>query len=257
MSFTRSVAIARTTIRLIAKDSGVTIIMVVMPLIFIAFLKPSLQAQLEQQGYHGASGAQLGVPGLAVFFAFLSIQTVCMLFFREHFWGTWQRVRAAGATGIELVVGKAGPLVLVILAQMAVVFVASTWLFGYRVNGSLLALVLLLTGVALCVVALGVLVVALFRTLDQAMVLGNMGGMVMAGFGGALAPTSTLPGWAQAIAHVTPTYWGIEGLRSVSLDGAGVADVAPGLGVMALFTAACVLVATLRFRPTDTKVGAT
>ena len=257
MSFTRRAAIARTTIRLVIKDPGVTIIMVVMPLIFIAFLKPSLQAQLEQQGYHGASGAQLGVPGLAVFFAFLSIQTVCMLFFREHFWGTWQRVRAAGATGIELVVGKAGPLVLVILAQMAVVFVTSTWLFGYRVNGSLLALVLLLAGIALCVVALGVLVVALFRTLDQAMVLGNMGGMVMAGFGGALAPTSTLPGWAQAIAHVTPTYWGIEGLRSVSLDGAGVADVAPGLGVMALFTAACVLVATLRFRPTDTKVGAT
>lgn len=257
MSPTRSAAIARTTLRLVAKDPGVTIIMIVMPLIFIAFLKPSLEAQLVQQGYVGASGAQAAVPGLAVLFAFLSIQSVCMLFFREHFWGTWQRVRAAGATGTELVLGKAGPLVGVILAQMAVVFLTSAWLFDYRVTGSLAALALLLLGIALCVVALGVLAVALFHTLDQAMIVGNMGGMVMAGFGGALAPTSTLPHWAQAFAHVTPTYWGIEGLRSVSLDGAGVADVLPALGIMAAFTVACVAVAALKFRPTDTKVGTT
>ena len=257
MSLTRSSAIARTTIRVVAKDPAATIIMIAMPLIFIAFLRPSLEAQLALQGYQGASGAEAGVPGLAVLFAFLSIQTVCMLFFREHFWGTWQRVRAAGATGIELVVGKAGPLVMVILAQMAVVFLASAWLFDYRATGSLIALALLLLGIALCVVALGVLTVALLRTLDQAMIVGNMGGMVMAGFGGALAPTSTLPGWAQAFAHVTPTYWGIEGLRSVSLDGAGVGDVLPALAVMAAFAGLCVVVAALKFRPTDTKVGTT
>ncbi len=257
MSLTRSTAIARTAVRLVARDPGVTIIMIVMPLIFIAFLKPSLEAQLALEGYAGQSGAEAGVPGLAVLFAFLSVQTVCMLFFREHFWGTWQRLRASGATGIELVVGKAGPLVVVILAQMVVVFLASAWFFHYRVNGSLAAVALLLIGIAFTVVALGVLAVALFRTLDQAMILGNMGGMVMAGFGGALAPTATLPSWAQAIAHVTPTYWGIEGLRSVSLDAASVSDIVPALGVMAAFTFVCVVVASLKFRPTDTKVGST
>ena len=66
---------------------------------------------------------------------------------------------------------------------------------------------------------------------------------------------------------VLPSSWerpGTAGLPSDGwkaiyphLDGAGVADVAPALGVMALFTAICVAVATLRFRPTDTKVGST
>jgi ABC-2 type transport system permease protein len=147
--------------------------------------------------------------------------------------------------------------VIVILAQMAVVLTASAWLFDYRVTGSILALGLLLTGIALSVVSMGVLTVALLKTLDQAMVVGNMGGMVMAGFGGALAPTSTLPGWAQSFAHFTPTYWGIEGLREVGLDGAGMADVLPALGVMGAFTTMCVAVAATRFRPTDTKVGNT
>lgn len=257
MSFTRSAAIARTTVRLVAKDPGVTLIMIAMPLVFIAFLGPSLEAQLAAQGYHDATGAQAAVPGLSVLFAFLSVQTVCMLFFREHFWGTWQRLRAAGATGIELMVGKAGPLIVVVLAQMAVVFLASAWLFDYRVTGSIAALAMLMVGIACCVVALGVLVVALLRTLDQAMVVGNMGGMVMAGFGGALAPTSTLPRWAQEVAHVTPTYWGIDGLRAVSLDGAGIADVVPALAVIAAFCVACVAIAALKFRPTDTKVGST
>lgn len=257
MSPTRSAAVARTTMRLVVKDPGVTIVMIVMPLIFIAFLKPSMEAQLAVQGYHGVSGARLGVPGLAVLFAYLSIQTVCMLFFREHYWGTWQRVRAAGASGADLILGKAGPLIGVILAQMAVVFLASAWLFDYRINGSFVALALLLLGVSVTVVALGVVSVALFRSLDQAMIVGNMVGMIMSGFGGSLAPTGSLPDWAQMVAKFTPTYWAIEGMRDVSLANASVADVLPAVGVMGLFAIVCVAIAIAKFRPGDTKVGTT
>ncbi len=101
------------------------------------------------------------------------------------------------------------------------------------------------------------MLVAVFSTMDQALVIGNLGGMVMAGLGGALAPASTLPGWAQAIAHATPAYWALRALRDITLGGAGLADVAPVLLVLAGFTVAFILLAAVRFRPSDTKVGTT
>jgi len=158
---------------------------------------------------------------------------------------------------MDLIVGKTAPLFVVMGLQMLVVFGAGALVFGYRINGSMPALVLLVTALVVCVLSYGVMLVAVFRTLDQAMVIGNLLGLLMAGLGGALAPAALLPGWAQALAHVTPTYWGLRGIRDVTLSGASVADVAGPLVVLVGFSAACIVVAALKFRPTDTKIGST
>jgi ABC-2 type transport system permease protein len=81
--------------------------------------------------------------------------------------------------------------------------------------------------------------------------------MVMAGIGGALAPASSLPGWAQAAGHATPAYWALNALRDVTLNGAGLRQVAWPVVILLGFTATFVTVAALRFRPTDAKVGTT
>jgi ABC-2 type transport system permease protein len=257
MSYSRKRAISRTSIRILANDPAPTIVMILMPLILAAFLKPAMAAQLQAQGFIGANGAEQVIPGLAVMFAFLSTQVTSMLFFREHYWGTWERLRATGASASDVMMGKALPLFVVMVVQLAVVFGAGALLFGYRVNGSFLALAALVAGLVAAVISYAVMTVAVFRTLDQAMVVGNLGGMVMAGLGGALAPAASMPGWAQAIAHVTPAYWGLGGIRDVSLDHAGVADVVgPLLGLVA-FAAFCSIVAALRFKPTEAKIGTT
>jgi len=257
MTLTRSRAIARTTVRLVITDPGATIMMIVIPLVFIAFLKPMVQAQLVASGHAGATGAEAAVPGLAIMFAFLLLQTVVMVFFREYAWGTWDRVRVSGATGADLIAGKAAPLVVVVAVQIAAVLAASTLLFGYRVKGSLVALALLIIASAVAVVAFGVLMVSLFRTLDMAMMIGNTLGMLMAALGGALAPTETLPQWVQSLSHLTPAYWAIDGMTRVSLSSAGVTDVGRALAAIAAFSTACFVVAAVRFRPGDTRVGTT
>lgn len=257
MLSTRSRAIARTSTRILANDPAPIVVMLVMPLLLTAFLKPAMAAQLRASGVVGATGAEQLVPGMAVLFAFLSTSTICTLFYREHFWGTWERLRASGARATELMIGKALPLLALMLGQMVVLFAAGAVFFGYRVNGSVLALGALVVGLVLCVLTFGLMVVALFHTLDQAMVLGNLVGMLMAGVGGALAPATTFPDWAQAVAHATPTYWGLRGITDVTVNGAGLTDVAGPLAVLFGFTAACSVVAAVRFNPTETKVGTT
>jgi hypothetical protein len=56
----------------------------------------------------------------------------------------------------------------------------------------------------------------------------NFGGVALAGLGGALVPPSALPGWAEAVASGTPSYWAMRGFRSVILDSDGAAGIRPG-----------------------------
>lgn len=257
MLSSRSRAIARTGALILSRDPAPHVVMVVLPLLFTAFLKPAMAAQLAATGHPGANGSEQLIPGMAVMFCFLSSQAICMLFFREHYWGTWDRLRATGARASELLVGKAAPLLVLMAAQMTLLFATGALVFGFRITGSVVALVALVTGVVLLVLTFGLMTVAVFRTLDQAMVVGSLVGMLMAGLGGALAPVSSLPSWAQGLAHAMPTYWGMNGLSDVTLRGAGLADVAGPLAVLFGSAAACAVVAAWRFRPSEAKNGLT
>ncbi|MBT8228260.1 MAG: ABC transporter permease [Dactylosporangium sp.] len=257
MLSSRSLAISGTGIRLLLADPAPVLVNLVMPLLLAGFLMPATKAQLRLAGLPEATGAEQVVPGMAVLFAFLSTMLVCTLFFREHAWGTWQRLRASQASSLDIVIGKVIPLYLVQLLQMAVLFGAGSLLFGYHPTGSLVALAVVVATFVATLVAFGVALVASFSTMDQVLVVGNLGGMVMAGLGGALAPAATLPGWAQAAAHATPAYWGLEAIRDITVDGAGLADVAPALLALVGFTLAFAAVVAWRFRPADAKVGTT
>jgi ABC-2 type transport system permease protein len=184
----RGLAVARANSWLLLADPAPIVVTVAMPLLLMAFLMPAAGAQLHQEGYAGASGAEQVVPGMAVLFAFLSTSLICTLFFREHAWGTWDRLRASSASSLDLVLGKVVPLYVCLLAQMAVLFGVGAVAFGYRPNGSWLALAAILAVFVAALVLFGVMLVAVFATLDEAMVTGNLGGMVMAGLGGALLP---------------------------------------------------------------------
>jgi ABC-2 type transport system permease protein len=253
----RAFATTRVNSRLLMADPAPIVVMMVMPLLLIAFLMPAARAQLHETGYASASGADQVVPGMAVLFAFLSTSMICTLFFREHAWGTWDRLRVSAASSLDLVVGKVAPLYACLLVQMAVVFGIGVVAFGYQPNGSWLALGVIVAVFVATLVLFGVMLVAVFATLDQAQVTGTLGGLVMAGLGGALAPASTLPGWAQQVAHVDPAYWALQVLHDVTLGHAGFAQVAPDLGILVGFAVAFAAVAMARFRPSDAKTGTT
>jgi ABC-2 type transport system permease protein len=253
----RSLVVAGTGLRLLLADPAPIIVTVVMPLLFGAFLMPSSRAQLQQAGIAGATGAEQLVPGMAVLFAFLGVSLVGTLFFREHAWGTWERLRASSASTADVVVGKVLPLYACQLAQLAVVFTAGALMFGYRANGSMLALAAVIALFVAVLVAFGVMLTAVFRTMDQAMVIGNVVGMGMAGLGGAFAPASTLPAWAQAAAHASPAYWALGAIEDITLHRAGLADVTMPLVVLAGFLVLFTAVAAARFRAGDTKIGTT
>jgi ABC-2 type transport system permease protein len=249
----RSLAIARHELRLTRRDLSGWVQMLLMPVAMIAFLKPVFAPVLQAEGHAGASGAEHAVPGMIVMFSFFVAGMVGFSFFREHGWSTWDRLRTSQATSIEILLGKVLPSFGVTLTQQLMLFAVGVVVFGLAVGGAVPALVLLSASLAACLVSLGVLLAAIFRSAQQLNAVVGVSTMTMAGLGGAFAPLSVLPGWAQTIAPAVPTYWAMEGFRAALLDGTGLAGAAiPALALLA-FAGVFAAIATRRFRFDEAK----
>ncbi len=242
-------------LRLIRRDPLPVMVLIAFPIISMAFLKPAFQPAVAQGGHPGANGAEQVVPGQAVLSAFFIVSLTCFAFFSEYGLATWDRLRASQASSFEIVVGKTIPHVGMCLAQFALTFAIAIPLFDLHVKGPMIAMVPLVVALAVCFVLLGVAVTAVAHTAQQANAFAIVGMVLFGAIGGALVPFSVLPGWAQTIAPVTPTYWAIRGFRSVILDGQGFDGVAVPVGVLAAMTVAFTFIALRFFRFDQHKTG--
>ena len=242
-------------LRLARRDPTSLMVLLVFPVITIAFLKPALRPALVQAGYAHANGAEQVVPGQAVMSAFFLVSLVTLAFFAEHSWATWDRLRASPATSFEIVAGKAIPRIAIGIAELVVVLSAGVLIFGLSIRGNPVALLPLVVAFAVCLVLLGVAATAFSRTAQQANAFAFTGMVLFGAIGGAFVPFNVLPGWARAVAPVTPTYWAMRGMRSVVLDGQGVGGIVAPTAMLLAMSVLFAAVAVRRFRFDEAKTG--
>jgi ABC-2 type transport system permease protein len=255
MSRRRTSAILFHELRLLTRDPLPIMILVVFPLLLMAFLKPMFALALTAHGYRGANGAEQVVPGEAVINGFYIVGMTSFAFFVEYGWNTWNRLRASHATSPEIVVGKALPFLVVSASQFLIIFAIGVPLFHLHSRGPLTALVPLIAAFAICLVTLGVMITSLCRTIQQVSAFA-FGGLVLFGaLGGALVPLEVLPGWARAVAPATPTYWVMRGFGSVILDGHSFPAIFLPCLVLAGMSLIFAAISLRRFRFTDAKVS--
>lgn len=253
MSPRASAAIARHELRLMRHDPATVVFVLVMPVLMTALMKPLYRAALAQQGLSGATGAEHAVPGMAVAFAAFSVGFGGFAFFREHGWGTWQRLRASPATPADVMAGKLAPVFAVTTAQIGLLVGLGVPLFDLALPGSPAAAAAVAVALAASLTAFSVAITAVSRTAQQLNALASVGSMVFAVVGGAFVPVDVMPGWAQVVAPATPTYWAMRGFRAVTLAPGGLGDVAVEVAMLAGLAVVFAAVAAWRFRFEEAK----
>lgn len=253
MSLRASGAIIRHEFRVMWSDPSTLVFVVFMPLLMVALMRGLFATALAAEGFRGANGSEFAVPGMAVGFAAFGVAFAGFSFFRDHGWGTWDRLRATQATSVDLMVGKIVPTVSVTVVQLGLLFVLGVPLFGLRVSGSVIALSLVVVVLALSLCAFGMAVTAVSRTMQQLNAIGSVGAFGMAMLGGAWVPVSSMPGWAQAIAPAMPTYWAMDAFRSVILERGGLGEVVAPVLMLVGFGVLFTILAAARFRFEDAK----
>jgi ABC-2 type transport system permease protein len=253
--FRAVLALARHELRLLLADGRSLILLFTLPLAIIAFFRPALELTLFAEGYVHADGSAQAVPGIAVTFSLFLIGYVGLSFFRDHGWGTWDRLHVVPLHRWQVLAGKVTPLLLLAWAQLAVLFGLGFAVFNLSTRGSLPALAVLSVALAAVPVAGGLALVASARTVQQVNVVANLGAIVVAGLGGALVPLSFLPDMVRAVAPASPAYWAMSGFRAVILDGEGLGAVVLPVAVLTLWSAVLSLVAVTRYRFEEQKVS--
>jgi ABC-2 type transport system permease protein len=248
-----SASIIRHEFRVMMTDPGTIIFLIVMPLLMVALMRRLFVGPLAAAGFPGSNGSEFAVPGMAVGFAAFGIGYAGFTFFRDHGWGTWDRLRATPATSADLIAGKVVPTVAVTILQLGLLFLLGGPLFDFHITGSATAIAVLIVVLALSLSAFGMAVTAVSRTMNQLNAFATVGGFAMAMLGGAFVPVSATPGWAQVIAPVLPTYWAMKGFRSVVLEGGGVGDIVVPVLMLVGFGVLFTVLAAAKFRFEDTK----
>jgi ABC-2 type transport system permease protein len=229
----RVAALTRHNLLLRRRDPSNLITYMIIPMILIALFKPILTRLMPD-------GTAQDVTGQLVLSSTLALQIVGMSLLSERAWRTWEMLRTTPATAAELLIGKAIPVLAVLLLQQAVVIGYGVAVAGLSVTGPPFLLPLAMLVWSITLLAAGSLLATLVRSHSQLAVLTDIGAIVLATLGGALLPVGMMPAIAQHVAPASPGYWAV-GMLKAAVRG----DAAGTLGPAVLLSAIAVAAGTL------------
>jgi len=159
---------------------------------------------------------------------------------RERELGTLEQLIVTPLSRLELVLGKAIPAFIIGAVNFLLMLGVTVHIFGVPMRGSVGLLFALTLLFIVAEIGWGVLISAMARTQQQAILLVFILAMVDMSFSGFMVPVKNLPGTLQWIARAVPMYHYLVVIRAVMLKGATLETLWPhalalvGLGTVIL-----------------------
>ena len=179
------------------------------------------------------------MPSIIVTFGMIQVLLLAGLSVaREREQGTFDQLLVTPLSPLEILIGKAIPPVLIGLVQSSIVL--SICLFWFRIpfSGSFPLLYLSLLIFTLSCVGIGLSISAIAKSMQQVMVYTFVLIMPIILLSGLATPIRNMPHGFQIATYVNPLRFGIESVRRVYLEGAGLNEIAlnyiPMLAVAAI-----------------------
>lgn len=211
----------------------------------------STPTEPERQTLSGAALRYVDwvLPGvLAMNIMFSSLWGVGWVIVRYRKNGVLRRLKATPLSPWEFLTAQVLSRLLVVLGASLIVYLGAVWLLDVPMRGSYLALALVYVAGSLCLISLGLIIAARLRTEELADGLLNLMSwpmLLLSGVWFSMEGTSVLAQW---ISQVLPLTHLVAAARAVMIDGAGVVQVLPEIGVLLALAVAFLSLATWLFR---------
>ena len=168
------------------------------------------------------------MPGMLASLSIIQIMLLAALSVaREREQGTFDQMLVTPLSPWEILIGKAIPPIVVGLAQASLVLLVCLFWFDIPFAGSFVDLYIALGVFTLSCAGLGLCVSAISLNMQQALVYCFVTLLPMILLSGLATPVSAMPQALQIATYANPLRFALVCVRSVYLEGATLADIAP------------------------------
>ncbi|WP_313513892.1 ABC transporter permease [Pseudomonas sp.] len=245
-----NIALAQTRLLAYLEDSG-ALDAELSPAQRLQLVQERTQSTIEEQDQllsgelsGRANATQLSVPAWLIFGMFFVVLPMAGGFQREQQSGTLLRFRGLGLGLATLALSKLLPYLAINLLQFVLLLALGHYglpllgLPALSLPGSLLAYALLALSIGLATCSLGLLLAALARSTEQALLLGGGLNIILAALGGIMVPKSVMPAAMGQLAELSPMSWALDAFLTLLVGHGSLADVAPYCARLLLFALA-------------------
>ena len=157
-------------------------------------------------------------PGMALLFLMYTVSNGGRSILAERSQGTLPRLLVSPTSTPQVLGGKVLGIIFTGVAQVGILILASSILFGVK-WGDTAGLLLLILAAVIGATGWGMLITALARTPSQ---VGSIGSAIMLIFGilgGSFINLEQMPPFVRTLSKITPNAWGLDGFTTLALGG--------------------------------------
>jgi len=179
----------------------------------------------EDEGQAFPSGFAQSSPGNMVTFALAGLIGAAEIIVWERKSGTLQRLLTTSISRMEILTGHFLAMFLLVFVQVILLGTFGQLLFGLIYWDAPAAFLIMAAAVTVWIAAMGLLIGVIARNAEQIAMFSIVPMLALAGLGGAWMPLEVTGETFQAVGHLTPTYWAMNGMQNLILRGQGLAGV--------------------------------
>ncbi len=187
-------------------------------------------------------------PGMMIQFAIAGLIGAAEIIVNERKTRSMQRLLTTSITRIEILLGHFLSMFIMIFTQIMILMIFGQFVLKLGYLNAPLASLLMAFTISFCVAALGLLVGALSKTPEHAVVFSLIPMFVLSGLGGAWMPLEFTSETVQTVGHFTPVAWGMDGLKNILIRGQGLEAAWLPAGMLLIFAAIFFGLAVWRFK---------
>lgn len=180
-------------------------------------------------------------------FAIAGLLTISRLLVEERKTRALPRLFTTAARRVHILLGHYLALLLIILAQFGVLILFGQLALQVQYSHAPAATALVAFSYAAAAAGLGLLIGVLARNEEQTIIISILAMFLLAGLGGAWVPLEATSPTFQAIGHLSPIAWAMDGLKNVVLRGQGLESAWLPAGVLLGYALLFLILAAWRF----------
>lgn len=212
-------------------------------------LSSILEVEDEQIFGRGRNMATQSIAGFAAMFLLFGLSAAANSLFEDRSQQILHRLLAGPVTKLQILAAKYLFSLIMGVIQLAFLFAVGHLMFDViNSPAQLPLLVLMMIALSGAATGFGMILCAYARTAAQASGLATLIILTMSALGGAMIPSFLFPAFLRDyITPLTLVHWGVDGFLAILWRDATLLGILPYLGILSLFAAATLAIATPRF----------